>query len=251
MFSLQIVDTDAFLEMPMSSQLLYFHLSMRADDEGFVGNPKKIMKMVGSNDDDFKVLITKRFLLVFESGVVVIKHWLIHNTIRMDRFKETTYKDEKNRLLIKENKAYTELGSGQPNGNQMETQVKLSKYNISKDNIVEQNSTSSSKSKKYDDKTPMSLVGFQEWCKGSPQRHIQVIGEWAEAEEPKYTLKGQWYEYIDRNLRPARALVAYSQDQLQEAFDRIQKDIIHVDKETGKRVGFLTKYTLETLRKYL
>ena len=121
MFSLQIVDTDAFLEMPQSSQLLYFHLSMRADDEGFVGNPKKIMKMCGFGEDDLKVLLAKRFLLTFESGVVVIKHWLIHNTIRMDRFSKTTYQKEKNLLALNENKSYTEW---QPNGNQMATQVK-------------------------------------------------------------------------------------------------------------------------------
>ena len=101
MVSLHIVDTDAFLEMPVSSQLLYFHLLVRADDEGFIGNPKKIMKMVGSNDDDMKVLITKRFVLTFNSGVMVIKHWLIHNTIRMDRFNPTRYEDEKKNVGIK------------------------------------------------------------------------------------------------------------------------------------------------------
>lgn len=90
MFSPDIVDSDAFLDMPTSSQLLYFHLGMRADDDGFV-NPKKIMRMVGANGDDLKVLLTKRFLLPFESGVVVIKHWLIHNLIRKDRYKETMY----------------------------------------------------------------------------------------------------------------------------------------------------------------
>ncbi len=136
MFSLQIVDTDAFLEMPVSSQLLYFHLSMRADDEGFVGNPKRIIRIVGSNEDDFKVLIAKRFLLAFDSGVVVIKHWLIHNTIRMDRYNPTTYKDEKNCLIIKENRSYSEMATnGLPNGNQMATQVKLSKPKLSKSNI--------------------------------------------------------------------------------------------------------------------
>ena len=136
MFSLQIVDTDAFLEMPMSSQLLYFHLSMRADDEGFVGNPKRVIKMIGSSDDDFKVLIAKRFLLTFESGVVVIKHWLIHNTIRMDRFNPTNYKEEKDRLFIKENKAYTDVATnGKPIGNQTVPQDKLSKDKLSKDKI--------------------------------------------------------------------------------------------------------------------
>ena len=133
MLSLKIVDTDAFLEMPQTSQLLYFHLTLRADDEGFVGNPKKIMRMCGFGDDDLKVLLAKRFLLKFDSGVVVIKHWLIHNTIRMDRFNPTTYKDEKSTLYLKENKAYTD--NWQPIGNQLATQVKLSKVKLSKDNI--------------------------------------------------------------------------------------------------------------------
>lgn len=139
MFSLHIVDSDAFLDMPVSTQLLYFHLCMRADDEGFVGNPKKIIRMIGASDDDYKLLVVKRFLLIFESSVMVVKHWLIHNTIRMDRFSPTTYEDEKKLLDVKENKAYTLAESslatnGLPSGNQMETQVKLSKDNISKDN---------------------------------------------------------------------------------------------------------------------
>lgn len=145
MFSMHIVDSDAFLEMPVSSQLLYFHLSMRADDEGFVGSPKRIMKMIGFQDDDLKVLLAKRFVLAFESGVVVIKHWLIHNTIRMDRFHSTSYENEKKLLITKENGAYTER---QPNGNQMEPQVKLSKANLSKANL---NSEQSSQEKPLSD----------------------------------------------------------------------------------------------------
>lgn len=131
LFSLQIVDSDAFLDMPVSSQLLYFHLCMRADDEGFIGNPKRIMRIIGVADDDIKVLLSKRFILPFETGVVVIKHWLIHNTIRMDRFNPTAYQDEKATLYLKDNKSYTDR---QPNGNQMATQVKLSKVNLIKDN---------------------------------------------------------------------------------------------------------------------
>src|SRR5436305_1269125 len=103
MFSPQIVDSDAFLDMPQSSQLLYFHLAMRADDDGFVGNPKKILRIIGGNDDDLRVLILKRFVLAFQSGVVVIKHWRIHNLIRADRYNETKYLDEKTQLSIKEN----------------------------------------------------------------------------------------------------------------------------------------------------
>ena len=134
MFSKHITTSDAFMEMPTSSQLLYFHLNMEADDEGFVGNPKRVVRMIGSNEDDLKILLAKRFLLAFESGVVVIKHWLIHNTIRMDRFNPTNYQKEKGSLYLKENKSYTDNKEhGLPVGNQMATQVKLSKVNLSKD----------------------------------------------------------------------------------------------------------------------
>src|SRR5699024_9660244 len=94
MFAKTIIDSDAFLDMPLSTQALYFHLSMRADDDGFINNPKKISRMIGCGEDDLKLLIAKKFLLNFESGVVVIKHWLIHNTLRKDRHTPTNYQDE-------------------------------------------------------------------------------------------------------------------------------------------------------------
>ena len=107
MFSMTIIDTDAFLEMPCSTQALYFHLCMRADDDGFVGNPKRITRNVGASEDDLKLLIAKRFVLIFEDGVIVIKHWRIHNTLSANRYKETTYIENKSMLKIKSNNAYT------------------------------------------------------------------------------------------------------------------------------------------------
>lgn len=107
MFAKTIIDSDAFLDMPLSTQSLYFHLSMRADDEGFINNPKKIQRMIGATEDDLKLLALKNFVIPFESGVVVIKHWKIHNYIRGDRLVETQYKDEKALLTVKENGAYT------------------------------------------------------------------------------------------------------------------------------------------------
>ena len=89
MFAKTIIDSDAFLEMPQSSQNLYFHLAMRADDDGFINNPKSIMRLIGCKDDDANILIAKKFLIPFESGVVVIKHWKIHNYIRRDTYTET------------------------------------------------------------------------------------------------------------------------------------------------------------------
>lgn len=112
MFHQDIVQSDAFMDMPQSSQLLYFHLCMEADDEGFIGNAKRVMRGVGSSDDDYKILIAKRFILVFPEGVCVIKHWLIHNYISSDRFHETKYLDQKKLLSIKDNKAYTDREIG-------------------------------------------------------------------------------------------------------------------------------------------
>ena len=126
MFAKTIIDSDAFLEMPQSSQNLYFHLAMRADDDGFINNPKSIMRLIGGKDDDANILISKKFLIPFESGVVVIKHWKIHNYIRNDRYNETKYIKEKSKLEYDENNAYR-LTSGIPLVDKMDTQDRLGK----------------------------------------------------------------------------------------------------------------------------
>ena len=107
MFTKKITESDAFLDMPSSTQMLYFHFSMNADDDGFVNNPKKIQKMCGASDDDFKLLIAKSFIILFDSGIIVIKHWKMHNYIQADRYRQTDYVEEKSMLGIKSNKAYT------------------------------------------------------------------------------------------------------------------------------------------------
>lgn len=103
MFAKTIIDSDLFLDMPQSTQLLYFHLSMRADDDGFINNPKSIMRNVKCNEDDLKLLTAKQFIIPFENGVVVIKHWRIHNYIKSDRYKPTSYQDEKDQLSLENN----------------------------------------------------------------------------------------------------------------------------------------------------
>lgn len=110
MFTMKIVDSDAFLDMPATTQCLYFHLNMRADDDGFIGNPKRIMKITGASEDDLRLLIAKRFVLTFEDGVIVIKHWRMHNTLSRDRYVETSYTDEKKMLLLKDNGSYSLTG---------------------------------------------------------------------------------------------------------------------------------------------
>ncbi len=107
MFSPKIVSSDAFLDMPTSSRELYFQLGMFADDDGFI-NPRKIVRMIGASEDDLKVLIAKRFVIPFENGVVVIKHWAINNLIRKDFYRETIYLEEKGLLKLKDNGSYTE-----------------------------------------------------------------------------------------------------------------------------------------------
>ena len=107
MFTKKITESDAFLNMPLSTQALYFHLNMAADDEGFVNSPKKIQRMIGALDDDFKLLLAKNFVIAFESGVIVIKHWKMHNCIQRDRFHATDYQEERNKLEVKKNGAYT------------------------------------------------------------------------------------------------------------------------------------------------
>lgn len=142
MFAKTIIDSDAFLDMPLSTQALYFHLSMRADDEGFVGNPKKIQKMIGASDDDCKILIAKRFILAFPSGIIVIKHWKINNLIQKDRFHETTYFEEKATLALDANKAYTEwiqLGS------KMDPQVSIGKVSIDQERKKEEKKINTNK----------------------------------------------------------------------------------------------------------
>ena len=145
MFTQKIIDSDAFLDMPLSTQSLYFHLNMRADDDGFVNNPKKIVRMVGASEDDLKLLAVKRFIICFDNGVIVIKHWRMHNLLRKDRYTETQYVEQMKSLKIKENGAYTEADNDevlsldnqvattwQPNGNQVATQYSIGKDSIGK-----------------------------------------------------------------------------------------------------------------------
>lgn len=138
MFSRKITETDRFLEMPLSSQALYFHLNMGADDEGFIDKAKTIQRTIGASDDDMKLLIAKGFLIPFDSGVVVIRHWRIHNYIRSDRFQSTLYQSEKAQLEFDKSKTadLKPLENVIPNGYQMDTQDRLSKGSLDKDSLT-------------------------------------------------------------------------------------------------------------------
>ena len=157
MFTQKIIDSDPFLDMPLSTQALYFHLNMRADDDGFINNPKRIQRTIGASEDDLKLLIAKRFVICFENGVIVIKHWRMHNTLRMDRYKPTQYQEEFAQLEVKNNNSYTEripevpmmpelpapasvATTWKPNGNQLEPQYSVDKNSI--DKVSKEKSTS-------------------------------------------------------------------------------------------------------------
>ena len=136
MFSLDIVDTDKFLEMPATTQSLYFHLGMRADDDGFISSPKKVTKIVNCSDDDLKILISKGYVIPFESGIVVIRHWNQNNYLRNDRYIQTIYTDELSQLTLNNGTYDIVNPSGIPNGipNDIPT-VSTGKDRLGKDSI--------------------------------------------------------------------------------------------------------------------
>lgn len=135
MFSKRVIDSDLFLDMPATAQLLYFHLAMRADDDGFIKNPKSIMRIAGCKDDDMKILIAKKLVIPFESGIVVISHWKIHNYIAKDRYKPT---DCKEKQLLKTEDSVYKLDTNCIQGciqpvDEMYTQDRLGKDRLGKD----------------------------------------------------------------------------------------------------------------------
>lgn len=140
MFSLDVVDTDKFLDMPSSTQALYFHLGMRADDDGFVSSPKRITKTVNCADDDLKLLIAKGYLIPFESGVVVISDWKINNELKKDRYKPTIHLSEFEKIQTQKNKSYSLITSMTDTKrfqdvSKMDTQDSIGKDSIGKDSI--------------------------------------------------------------------------------------------------------------------
>lgn len=177
MFSKDITGSDAFREMPPSSQALYFHLGMDADDDGFLDNYKGLMRSMNASDDDLKILLSKRFLILFPSKVVVVKHWLINNTIRKDRYNETKHLEEKRALVVKENGSYTELSGGKPVGNQLATkrQPSIEEDRIGEDRREEKSITPAPSAVKDEVGELIKLFGginpsYGELFKRKPQR---------------------------------------------------------------------------------
>lgn len=182
MIAKTIIDSDAFIDMPVTARLLYYDLAVRADDDGFVNSPKKIMRMIGASQDDLSILILKKFIIPFDSGVVVIKHWRIHNYIRKDMYHETKYKEEKAELTLDENNAYTlarnedvtdTLQSCNDVVTSPSTQVRLGKDRLDKDN--KDSVETPPKETPIRKKVPPTVDMVREYCES---RHNNIDAEY-------------------------------------------------------------------------
>src|SRR3990167_1756269 len=248
MTSLEVIDTDAFLDMPVSSQLLYFHLNMRADDDGFVANPKKIVRMLNAGTDDLKVLIGKKFIMAFEDGVCVIKHWRINNFIRKDIYKETKYLDLKRTLFIRKNGAYTQTQDERstlvPQGHfrvddlSTSRQPRLGKVRVGKDRLSCNQKLQEKQEEIFNqDDTLLGILN------NDKNRHIRLIARFLMERRkrygtPDFTSKEQINATFPRYVRVAKKVAAFENNQIIEMFEK-----------AFERVGDET--TLETVYKYL
>lgn len=246
MFSNRIANSARFLQMPSESQLLYFHLCLRADDDGVV-EAYPLMKLLGTQPDAFKVLFAREFIRQLnEDQVVVVTDWLEHNVIRADRKVDSIYKhllpkniktiEVKPRSDVEDNSK--RLGGQSTDGI---SKVKLSKVKLIK--IASQSSAAPIKSKKggepEDSNESMTLEEFLISCRSSPRRYVRLVGEFADEKKLAFDSKGQWRVFLSRNLRPAKNLEPFTDQQIGKAM----KDI--------KSSEYITKWTLETLFKYL
>lgn len=178
MVNIRIIDSDNFLELPLSTQALYFHLLLRADDDGFINNPKRIQRLIGGSEDDFKLLIAKQYILTFDSGVIVIKHWKMHNYIKKDRYHETDCISEKNMLYEDENKTYTlEKPQCIQNGDNLEPEwnpsickVSLGKSSINNNILPEQ----AGQQKQEQQKLENDNKDFKQLYQGAREYHMPL-----------------------------------------------------------------------------
>lgn len=235
MFDKTITNNDNFLEMPDSTQNLYFHLSMEADDDGFVDNWKSIMRMTGKKNDDLKLLIAKSFIIPFETGVIVIKHWRINNYLRKDRYHQTKYLKEKSLLTIEENEAYElKKDGGIPIGNREE-------------NSIEENSIEEYIGQNKQD----TLYDFlqKELGRTLSSTEIEKVREWEDNELTRYAVKtailngAYTINYIDAIIYNWQKLGIKSVSQAQEETKR------HRDKKISKKIEHKPEWFDDDIKK--
>lgn len=222
MFAKTIIDSDAFLDMPMSARLLYYDLGMRADDDGFVNSPKKIMKIIGATNDDMNILIMRKFIIPFESGVVVIKHWRINNYLRKDRYNETQYIREKNQLVLDDKGKY-HLGdtNGIPHGIPV---VDTGKVSIGKDSI----------GKVINNDSKESLRD----CKEEDTVYQWIVDAWNELEEFGIATIRKIPKSSPRVPLINARLKQYSESEVLEAIENIKKSDFLLGRKTEFVITF-------------
>ena len=210
MFNKAITNDDNFLEMPMSSQVLYFHLSMNADDDGFVNNWKSIMRMIGAKEDDLKVLIAKNYIIPFDSGVIVIKHWRLNNYLQKDRIIPTQYQEELKQLKLDNNNVY-----------EMYTKC----IHSIEENSIDKNSIDKNSIDKYS--TGETLFDYlQENGFTLTPIETQIVMEWEDNELTRYAIKQAVLNHAFRINYIEEILRRYKKDNiktLQEAISRDEK----------------------------
>lgn len=226
MFSKTIVDSDDFLDMPVSARLLYYDLGMRADDDGFV-NPKRVIRLTGSADDDLKILLAKKYVLYFEDKILVIRDWKVNNFIRPDRYTPTIYKEYLKKLEVIDTKQYR-LPSGIPDD--------IPKGDRGKDRLGKDRKGKVTIVGKADEE--FNLLEENKKLLSDPKRHIQIIGIWLKAKGPKIENKKQLQSFIKRNLRSAQLLEGYKNNRIIEVIQYLKEN-----------ADF--KFTLETVSKFV
>lgn len=222
MFARSIIDSDAFLDMPLSAQALYFHLSMRADDDGFVNNPVKIMRMISAARNDMDLLVAKRFVIAFETGIIVIRHWRIHNYIQKDRYHSTQYLEEKSHLSVSSNKTY-EIDVSKPDTeclqpvSEMDTQSRLE---LGKDSIGK------SKDRGTGEGTPVSPATDYEQIRKSFITNCPSL--------PRPNAATKWTDGRKKAVRDKRITT----DEFSEVFKRVERSDFLTGRKTGWHCSF-------------
>ena len=188
MFSIDVTETDSFLEMPLTAQALYFHLGMRGDDDGFVSNPRSIMRVAGCSEGDLAILAEAGYIISFRSGVIVISDWKVNNNLRNDRYKPTTFQDERSMLSETANKRYILSNGNQvdttgiPSDNQMTTQPNVTQPNVTQRNQAQRSSSGNGTTTAADSRTDSDLAEivqhFQEAIGAFPRSALDKLQRW-------------------------------------------------------------------------
>jgi len=219
MFTKKITESDAFLNMPASTQALYFHLSMNADDDGFINNPRSIQRSVGASDDDMKLLLAKKFIIVFETGVIVIKHWKMHNYIQADRYKPTTYIEEKSCLVLNEKKAYSlnlENKALENNVSEVDTEC-IQNVSIGKDRLGKDRLNNNMSNKELDE----LRLRFEQLAKNYRSVHDNPNG--------KSKARDKYIKWCTTGCKVDGKNVKFTPEQIENAFGHYVQE--HINKE--------------------